>query len=341
MSGTRARTGVVIGKFYPPHLGHKYLIDTAASQVERLTAIICARAGQTIPGELRATWLRELHPNVTVLLIDDVYPPDDSRLWAAKTIEWLGSTPDVVFTSEDYGDAYAHFLGCRHVLVDRARRAVPISGTAIRQNPFKNWNYLAPPVRAYYARRVCVVGAESSGTTTLARALAEHYRTVWTPEYGREYSEAKLARGEYDHWTSAEFTHIAAEQCRREDLAARQANRLLICDTDAFATSIWHRRYLGTRSPDVEAIAAARHYALYLLTDVDIPVVQDGTRDGAHIRHWMHGLFATELAAQGRPYALISGPHEARLARATKLLDRMCESGSALDQHCASSPAPR
>ena len=50
MSGMRARTGVVIGKFYPPHRGHKYLIDTAAGQVERLTVIVCARAGQTIPG---------------------------------------------------------------------------------------------------------------------------------------------------------------------------------------------------------------------------------------------------------------------------------------------------
>jgi HTH-type transcriptional repressor of NAD biosynthesis genes len=325
MSDPRARTGVVIGKFYPPHQGHQYLIDTAAGQVKRLTVIVCARADQTIPGDLRAAWLRELHPGVTVLLIDDVYPPDDSRLWAAKTIEWLGGVPDVAFTSEDYGDAYAHFLGCRHVLVDRARRIVPISGTAIRQDPFKNWVYLAPPVRAYYARRVCVVGAESSGTTTLARALAEHYRTVWVPEYGREYSEAKLARGEYDHWTSAEFTHIAAEQCRREDLAARQANHLLICDTDAFVTSIWHRRYLCMRSPAVEAIAAARHYDLYLLTDVDIPFVQDGTRDGEHIRSWMHDLFAAELTAQDRPYALLSGPHEARLDRAIALLD---EAGS-------------
>jgi HTH-type transcriptional regulator, transcriptional repressor of NAD biosynthesis genes len=322
MSGTRARTGVVTGKFYPPHRGHQYLIDTAAGQVERLTVIVCARADQTIPGELRAAWLRELYPAVTVLLIDDRYPADDSHLWAAKTIEWLGGAPDMVFTSEDYGDAYARYLGCRHMLVDRARRAAPISGTAIRQDPLGNWAYLAPPVRAYYARRVCLVGAESSGTTTLARALAEHYRTIWVPEYGREYAAAKLARGEYDQWTSAEFTHIATEQCRREDLAVRQANRLLICDTDAFATSIWHRRYLGTRSPAIEAIAAARHYDLYLLTDVDIPFVQDGTRDGEHLRGWMHDLFAAELTAQGRCYALLSGPHEARLACAIELIDR-------------------
>lgn len=319
----RARTGVVIGKFYPPHRGHKYLIDTAAATVEQLTVIVCGKPEQTIPGELRAAWLREIHPGVSVLAIDDHYPDDDSRLWAELTIGWLGYTPDVVFTSEDYGEAYAHFLGCRHVLVDRARTTVPCSGTAIRADPLVHWDYLEPPVRAYLAKRICVVGAESTGTTTLARALAAHYDTAWVPEYGREYSEVKLARGDFDTWQTDEFTYIATEQCRMEDEAARRANRLLICDTDAFATSIWHRRYLGARSPAVEAIADSRRYDLYLLTDVDIPFVQDGLRDGEHIRHWMHDLFVAELEAQCRPYALLSGPHEKRLARAIGLIDRL------------------
>lgn len=176
-------------------------------------------------------------------------------------------------------------------------------------------------MRAYLAKRICVVGAESTGTTTLARALAAHYDTTWVPEYGRTYSEVKQARGDFDTWTSDEFTQIAAEQCRQEDEAVRRANRLLICDTDAFATGIWHRRYLGARSPAVEAIADSRRYDLYLLTGDEIPFVQDGLRDGEHIRHWMHGLFAAELAAQCRPFALVTGSHKARLAQAIALID--------------------
>src|SRR5881227_1635745 len=70
-----------------------------------------------------------------------------------------------------------------------------------------------------------------------------------------------------------EFVHIAREQCRREDEAARQANRLLFCDTDAFATTLWHERYVGRPSPAVAAIAAGCHPDLYMLTDVDIPFV--------------------------------------------------------------------
>ena len=320
---TKAKTGVVIGKFYPPHGGHTYLIDTAKAQVGRLTVIVCARADQTIPGELRAAWLREIHPDVRVLLIDDIYPEDDSRLWAENTIRWLGSAPDLVFTSEDYGDAYARHMGSRHVLVDKARRIVPCSGTAIRRDPLVYWDFLEPPVRAYFAKRVCVVGAESSGTTTMAQALAERYRTVWVPEYGRAYWLAKQGRPDKDTWRTEEFVHIATEQCRREDTAARSANRLLVCDTDAFATGIWHRRYLGRRSPEVEAIAAGRHYDLYLLTDVDIPFVQDGTRDGEHIRRWMHELFVSELRATGRPYILLSGTHEERLTTAVMAIEAL------------------
>jgi HTH-type transcriptional regulator, transcriptional repressor of NAD biosynthesis genes len=285
--------------------------------------IVCGKPELAIPGELRAAWLREIHPGVRVRAIDDYYPDDDSRLWAGLTIGWLGGVPDVVFTSEDYGEAYAHYLGCRHVLVDRARQVVPCSGTAIRADPLAHWDYLEPPVRAYLAKRVCVVGAESTGTTTLTQALAAHYQTAWVPEYGREYSELKLARGDYETWQTDEFTVIANEQCRLEDEAARCANRLLICDTDAFATSIWHRRYRDARSPAVEAIADSRRYDLYLLTGDEIPFVQDGLRDGEHIRHWMHDLFVAELTATCRPFALISGTREERLTQAVELIDRL------------------
>ena len=317
-------SGVVIGKFYPPHHGHKLLIDTARAQVDNLSVIICGKPDQNPPPKLRAEWLREIHPDVQVLEIDDIYGnDDDSQLWAKLTLGWLGFRPDLVFTSEDYGYPYAHYLGSRHIQVDKARQIVPISGTLIRANPLQYWKFLEPCVRAYYAKRVCVLGAESSGTTTLAQALAEHYQTSWVPEYGREYCENKAVEGDLNHWVSAEFSQIAAEQLRREDLAARQANRLLICDTDAFATSIWHIRYLNEPSPAVEAIAATHHYELYLLTDVNIPFVQDGTRDGEHLRHWMHDLFKTELERTKRPYSFLSGPPETRLKAATRLIDAL------------------
>jgi NadR type nicotinamide-nucleotide adenylyltransferase len=318
-------TGVVIGKFYPPHRGHKHLIDYAAARVDNLTVIVCERPQDAIPGTLRAAWLREIHPDAEVLLIDDHYDEADSRVWAANTVRWLGRAPDFVFTSEDYGERYARYMGSVHVLVDRERLAVPVSGTAVRRDPLGCWEYLEPCVRVYFAPRICVVGAESTGTTTLARALAEHYRTAWVPEYGRLYSEAKLPAAESYQWDTSEFTFIAEQQAALEDRLVREANRVLIYDTDPFATGIWHERYLGYRSPSVEAIAATRRYALYLVTDVDIPFVQDGTRDGEHIREWMHGRFLAELTRQGKRFAVLAGSHETRLRKAVELVDGVME----------------
>ncbi len=214
------------------------MIDTARAQTDELWVIVCGKPEHNPSGELRAAWLREIHPDVHVLLIEDKLNADDSRLWAENSIRWLGFRPDVVFTSEEYGEAFALFLECPHVSVDRERTRVPISGTAVRANPFACWDFLEPCVRSYYAFRVCLVGAESTGKTTLARLLAEHYKTVWVAEYGREYSERKLEKDACSAWTSNEFAHIARTQCHLEDDAARHANKILICDTDAFATGI-------------------------------------------------------------------------------------------------------
>jgi NadR type nicotinamide-nucleotide adenylyltransferase len=170
-------------------------------------------------------------------------------------------------------------------------------------------------------KRIVIIGSESSGTTTLARALAEHYRTVWVPEYGRTYSEGRQYVGQ--PWRTDEFVHIATEQVRMEDALALLANRVLICDTDAFATSIWHERYMGAPSDDVKAITASRKYDLYVVTDVNIPFEQDDIRDGESFRQWMQERFVEELSKGPTPMILVSGPHEERFAAAVKRIDEI------------------
>jgi HTH-type transcriptional repressor of NAD biosynthesis genes len=318
-------TGLVIGKFYPPHLGHKHLLDVAQSQSHSVIAIICERDDQTISGRIRADWLKEIHPDIEVIVVKDILADDDSQAWADYVKHVLGRSPDAVFTSEDYGDPFAHFLGCKHISVDKRRLQVPISASSIRAHPLKFWDYLEPCVRAYFAVRVCIVGAESTGTTSMAQALAENYHTVWVPEYGREYSEVKMIQQGGYVWISDEFLHIALEQIRREDQMARQANRLLICDTDPLATAIWHLRYMGTHSQEVQKVAGERTYAHYFVTDVDIPFIQDGFRDGEHIRQWMHKEFLNELESLEKPFSVLSGSHEQRLVQAVSLIDSLLD----------------
>ena len=153
----------------------------------------------------------------------------------------------------------------------------------------------------------------------LPKALAEQLETVWVEEYGRDYSAMKLAKNDLT-WRTEEFVHIAEEQTRLEDKAARDANRVLVCDTNAFATVLWHRRYVGAHSQQVEEIARKGRCDLYLLTGDEIPFVQDGLRDGEHIRHEMHTWFEQALARQPVPWKLLCGSREERLRDALLII---------------------
>lgn len=333
--------GFVVGKFYPPHRGHRHLIRTARAGCDRLVVLLPHHVSQKIPGELRQAWLREIHPDCEIHLVPDELD-DDAEAWARFTVAHLGRAPDVVFSSEDYGPPFAAAMGSRHVMVDRDRAAFPISGTAVRASPLDHLEWLEPCVRAYFVRRVVLIGAESTGKTTLARALARRYQTAWVPEFGREYWERKVAEGLPDGrpwmradagaappddaavaFTSDEFVHIAAEQQRRENLAAREANRVLICDTNAFVTGTWQERYLGRRDARVDQIGRADRADLYLLAEPDVPFVQDGWRDGEHVRDEMHASFVRQLAALPTPWVRLRGSWDERMAAATAAIDNL------------------
>jgi NadR type nicotinamide-nucleotide adenylyltransferase len=175
--------------------------------------------------------------------------------------------------------------------------------------------------------RIVLIGAESVGKTTLCEQLAAHYGTVWVGEYGREHWERKIAEqdvpGEIPAWTDDEFIHIAEVQQSRENEAATRANRVLICDTNAFATATWFERYAGTRHPEVDVIGARDIADLYLIPSPDVPLVQDGVRDGEKIREWMHARFLELIHANGTPYVPITGAYDTRLAQAIAAIDAL------------------
>jgi HTH-type transcriptional repressor of NAD biosynthesis genes len=357
----KPRHGLVIGKFYPPHAGHHLLVRTAAALCDRVSVVVMASRAESIPLDLRVAWMREEHAkqrNVFVAGVWDEYPNDfeDDALWRAHVAlmiegaRLLTHEPiDAVFTSERYGEEMGRRLGARHVMVDPERILAPTSGTSVRANPVAAWEHLTAPVRAFFTRRVVVLGAESTGKTTLAEELAQRLRrrggawglTRWVPEYGRQYTVDLVARErgkaqlegrprpslEQLDWPSEAFEGIAAEQNRIEDAAAREGGPVLVCDTDAFATTVWHERYVGRRSPAVDALA--REHPLYLLTHPDdVPFAQDGLRDGEAIRQWMTGVFVERLTASGRCWRWIRGSREERIVAALGAVDELTARGS-------------
>ena len=328
---TPFRHAVVAGKFYPFHNGHKYLIGAALREAQRVSVLVCSTAAQTIASELRAEWIRRSFPSADVLVLDQDalgLEDDDSAGWAVATLAAVDERPDAVFSSEAYGDAYAAAMGATHRLVDRDRVVVPISGTDIRRNPLAHLDSLEPHVRAHYVKRICVIGAESTGKTTLARKLAEHFDTVWVPEYGRKYSETHHKQFG-DAWTTTEFIHIAEQQALLEDRLAELANRVVICDTDVFTTARFHEAYTGAVDPELERRGAARRYDLYLLCALDAPFVQDGWRtDGPH-RRAMDAGFRRFLLASGAAWVELDGPYANRLDRAVAAVERVLAEGMA------------
>lgn len=169
-------------------------------------------------------------------------------------------------------------------------------------------------------KRVCLLGAESTGKSTLAQALAERFGTLWNPEYGRPYT--LVGRPPDTPWTSWEFTHIARIHCWYEDFLATFAQRVLFSDTDAFTTAVFHEVYLGTPATGFEDLLA-RPYELFVVCGLDVPWRHDGIREFEEQRHWMHQRYLARARESGRPWLLAEGPLARRLEEAGEAVERV------------------
>ncbi|RYD62200.1 MAG: ATPase [Verrucomicrobiaceae bacterium] len=325
------RRGLVVGKFAPLHRGHELLIRRACEQCEEVI-VLSYNQPEMIGCEpdKREQWLAELFPQtrrlvLTQSLLDTCLPgvrlplncEDDSihRQFVGRLCcDLLGvDSVDAVFTSESYGDGFAAELTTYfqarnsaapqvvHVLVDQARSAVPISGTALRADVHGLRQWLSPAVYASFVEPVCLLGGESSGKSTLAIALAQRLQTVSVPEYGRELWEAKGGALRPD-----DMLHIAETQIAREEQARRNAHRFLFCDTSPLTTLFYARDLSGVADAKLEQLAL-RPYRLAVLCEPDFPFVQDGTRRDAAFRERQHLWYLEMLASSGQPWMLASG----------------------------------
>jgi NadR type nicotinamide-nucleotide adenylyltransferase len=173
-------------------------------------------------------------------------------------------------------------------------------------------------------KRVCLLGAESTGKTTLAGALASRFGTLWNPEYGRSYTQ--IGRPAGAPWTSWEFTHIARIHCWYEDFLAGFAHRVLFSDTDAFTTALFHEVYLGSPATAFEDLVE-RTYDLYVVCGLDVPWRHDGLREFEAQRLWMHERYLQRARESGSPWLLVEGQPEARIASAAAAVEQVLRDG--------------
>lgn len=323
----RYPTGLVVGKFAPLHLGHEALIHAALAQCD--TVVIISYSSPEIPGyepEKRLHWLRTRFPQCRHLVLSeqvmathDIAPPppndagDDLHRHYVATLceDVLHCQPQAVFTAEDYGDGFAGVLSQRfgspvtHVRLQRPKGPDAPSGTLIRSDVHRYREMLPAEVYRSFVFRICLLGGESTGKSTLSRALAAALNAPCVAEFGREYWEEKNGVLECD-----DLLHIALEQVRREEAASTAP--YLICDTSPLTTLFYTLDQYGS-APQALHDLARRDYSLVILCGDEFPFVQDGTRQGAAFRHRQQAWYVAELARRNIPYLQVTGSTSERI----------------------------
>jgi NadR type nicotinamide-nucleotide adenylyltransferase len=166
-------------------------------------------------------------------------------------------------------------------------------------------------------KHIVLTGAESTGKSTLARALAAHYDEPWSAEFVRRYVDT--LEGELQ---AKDLEPIARGQLALENDGAAQAQRLVLHDTNILSSIIYAQYYFATTIDWVNDAFLQRDYSLYLLCMPDIPWTADaGQRESPEARDTLHGIFKDSLDILQIPYVEIHGNSEARLAQAVRAID--------------------
>jgi HTH-type transcriptional repressor of NAD biosynthesis genes len=290
------KVGLFPGKFLPPHRGHITAILRAHALCDRLYVVIsertvedtalCATANVPhIAGVLRQRWLsQELQGlGIHVLLQNEDAIAPFPQGWGDYAKLLMHNVPElfnVIFGGEEsYRDGHRlHFPGIDYTVLDPQRTQWPISGTAIRNQPYLHWDYIAGSARSFFARKVLITGPESCGKTTLTRKLAKVYCTSWSEELGRDYQHDVLG-GNGDLFDLEDFNRIAHLQYEQDLVALRSANKVCFFDTDAVVTAFFSELFLGEVASRVHSFIDPDKYDLIIVLQPTVPWIADGMRE--------------------------------------------------------------
>ena len=310
-------SGLVFGRFHVPHLGHLHLLQQAATQVEKLTVLVCSGPDDPLPGHLRYACLKAMLPACKVLHLSGKHWPEQpgELLQELHRLGWTRGC-ELVFTGGEADEFAGAAEGLAVRSLERAPATAGLSSKKILADPTSCWDLILPAARAFFVKRVVLTGPESVGKTVLAQKLAAHYQTAWVEEYGREYTE-KAGQ----ELTALDFAHIAGGQLLLEDAAACQARRLLVCDTDLIVTEVWAEIYLGHCPPWIIEANHLRRYDLFLLLSPDVHWVSDGIRFYGDVRQAHFERLKEMLESRGLPHCIIAGDYELRFEKAVAAID--------------------
>lgn len=318
----------------PPHQGHLFVCDVARRYVDDLTVFVCSHDAEPIDGFLRADWMRQsleplgckvvhMHRDIPQAPGDD---PNFWDIWRNVIFEHHPAKIDFVFGSEDYIIKLANVVDAAPFIVDRDRQMVPVSATAIREDPARNWDFIPQAVRPFYQKRVTLIGPESTGKSTLSNQLATQFQGGAIPEYGREY-DAQFKQG--STWDDQDFIAIAKGHLAIAQTQADRSGQVVIEDTDLLQTVVWSEALLSLAPSDlVTSLERHKPPDLYLLLSPEIPWVNDGTRYHSTYdeRIWFYNRLEYWLTKFDMKWRVVSGSNwDTRAESALNAITEVCK----------------
>ena len=321
--------GLYLGKFAPFHAGHEHVINEALKTVEHLTVLIYEAPGLTeVPLARRANWIRFFNPEIEVINCPDgptdvTYEITGMQRHEEYVIAKLGERKIThFFSSEPYGEHMSIALGAIDIRVDQGREHFPISATKIREDLYAHRSFLSPRVYFDHLIKVVLLGAPSTGKSTLAEKLAEHFETTYMPEYGREYWELNNIQ---KRLTPEQLLEIAETHRTREIDLAHEANRYFFIDTNALTTEIFAHYYHGNAVPRLRELSSEtkERYDIVILCGDDIPYDDTADRSGEANRSDFQKATIEELNTRGIEYHEVIGSIQHRISEVSRILETM------------------
>jgi NadR type nicotinamide-nucleotide adenylyltransferase len=192
--------------------------------------------------------------------------------------------------------------------------------------------------------KVVIIGAESTGKSTLCEMLAQHYNTEWCPEFAREYlltygtnytfeSLSTIAKGQLaleDEYTNKINTYWQKQHSNlfinSTTLTTINHKPLLFIDTNMYVMKVWSEYVFNTCHSFFLDEIVSRKYDLYLLCNIDLPWVKDELREypDEKPRKELHNMYKDILINQQTPWVEIKGSHyENRFNQAVTAINKI------------------
>ena len=333
------KTAVIIGKFYPLHDGHIDMIESALKEMDKVHVLVCTNSTQTwgnLSAEDRTTavvygmnyYFPELTSKLEVHNFDDSDMPDSqesdnevSKVWAKFLVTRF---PDMThfYGSEPYIKMMAEHENKEYVILNRNHN--PISGTKCRTELTKYFSFLSPYMKLKMVKRICIVGAESSGKSTLAYKLKERYSGISTliQESGRMLmSNQNLTKNHFEDFALKQYSNIFLND-------HNSYRPFQFIDTDVGITSLYCDEYLnlGFELEVLQRLRAKEKYDFYLVLAPNVQFVQDGMRihDDQKKRERFFKRVLDNVEKSGVPFKVIDqSSYDDRFNTATEVLESL------------------